>query len=255
MRPLAALPLYDWPEIRDATDGLWAALVTRLRAAGLEAPEALDRARDSRALWTDPALLLSQADPFAHVAGDASATRIICAPVYEAEGCGAGKVAAVILARRDGPEELGDIAGAPIAVASAQSLHGRPALLDALGPEAVGPTIAAGSARAAIRAVAAGEAQAACVDALSWALAQEHEPEAAALAPLGWTDPLPAPPFVTSALTETGARARIRAAIVETLVDPQSESLRRALRLARIVALADPDYDPARRLARLAAQD
>ena len=37
------LPMYDWPELRDATDGLWAALRDALRAEGVAAPEALSR--------------------------------------------------------------------------------------------------------------------------------------------------------------------------------------------------------------------
>jgi len=40
---VAALPMYDWPEIRAETDALWAGLRDRLRAAGIEAPETLAR--------------------------------------------------------------------------------------------------------------------------------------------------------------------------------------------------------------------
>ena len=68
---------------------------------------------------------------------------------------------------------------------------------------------------------------------------------------LGLTRPAPAPPFVTSALTASGDRARIRAALVETLVDPETAAIRAELRLSRIVAFADTDYDDARALARL----
>ena len=34
----AALPMYDWPELTDATDRLWAALRDGLRAEGVAAP-------------------------------------------------------------------------------------------------------------------------------------------------------------------------------------------------------------------------
>ena len=255
MTAAAALPLFDWPELREATDGLWAAVAQHAAKAGIEAPE-LDRGRAPAALWADPGLLLSQADAHAHVAGAAAATRLICTPVYEAEGCGAGKVAAVFLVRREdadrgGAQGLSALAGARFAVA-ADSLCGAPALVDALGRPAVGELATRPDARAAIRALAEGEAEGAAVDALAWALARTHEPAAAGLAAIGWSDPLPAPPFVTSALTETGTRARLRGALVEALVEPATEPFRRALRLARIVAFADPDYDPARRLAALA---
>ncbi|MDN2580354.1 PhnD/SsuA/transferrin family substrate-binding protein [Aquibium sp. ELW1220] len=40
---IAALPMYDWPEARAEVDALWAAMRDRLRAAGIEAPDALCR--------------------------------------------------------------------------------------------------------------------------------------------------------------------------------------------------------------------
>jgi len=41
--PVAALPMYDWPEARGEIDALWAGLRTRFLAAGIEAPETLAR--------------------------------------------------------------------------------------------------------------------------------------------------------------------------------------------------------------------
>lgn len=40
---VAALPMYDWPELRAETDAQWAALREALRAAGIGAPERLAR--------------------------------------------------------------------------------------------------------------------------------------------------------------------------------------------------------------------
>ena len=39
--PVAGLPMYDWPEVRDAVDALWSAIVERLRANGIEAPNSV----------------------------------------------------------------------------------------------------------------------------------------------------------------------------------------------------------------------
>jgi ABC-type phosphate/phosphonate transport system substrate-binding protein len=185
------------------------------------------------------------------VAGDARATRIICAPVYETEGCGAGRYSSAIVARRGraaGPEAL---RGARFAVNGFDSLSGWALLLDALGADGIGEVEATGSHRASVQAVAEGRADAAAIDAVVWDLAQRFEPAARELEVVGWTAEAPAPPFVTSALRGSGERARMRAALVETLVAPETAAIRAELRLARIVALADPDYDPARRLASL----
>ena len=63
---IAALPMYDWPELRAETDARWAAIRDRLRAAGIEAPEHLTRENtpsgelDLAALWRHPGLLLAQ---------------------------------------------------------------------------------------------------------------------------------------------------------------------------------------------------
>ena len=43
MTGIAALPMYDWPELRAETDRLWATLRDGLRAVGVSAPDALDR--------------------------------------------------------------------------------------------------------------------------------------------------------------------------------------------------------------------
>lgn len=246
---LAALPLYDWPELREATDALWAALAPRLEKIGLNPAEALAHDRPAEALWDDPDLLFSQACGLPHVAGVARGTRILCAPVYEAEGCGAGRYSAALVARRgaaDGPEAL---RGARFAANGPDSLSGWALLLDLMGPDGVGEVLWTGAHRDSIRAVAEGRAEAAAIDAVVWDMAQRFEPAAAELEVVGWSAEAPAPPFVTSALRGSGDRARIRAALVDTLVDPDTAAIRAELRLARIVAFADTDYDPVRRLA------
>ncbi len=43
--PVAALPMYDFPEISEANDALWRRIASALRAKGVEAPAALERAR------------------------------------------------------------------------------------------------------------------------------------------------------------------------------------------------------------------
>lgn len=67
---IAALPMYDWPEVRAEVDAQWAAIRDRLRAAGVAAPEVLTRRnadlppvqrgirdRDGQVIAPDPATL------------------------------------------------------------------------------------------------------------------------------------------------------------------------------------------------------
>ncbi len=245
----ATLPLYDWPELRDPTDAFWEALGPRLAAVGLPAPAALERGGSDADAWEDPDLLFSQTCGLPHVAGAARATRLIAAPVYEVQGCGAGRYSSAIVARADGARDLASLRGVRFAANGPDSLSGWAALVAAFGAEGIGEVLWTGAHRASIIAVAEGRAEAAAIDAVVWDLALRFEPAAASLRVVGWTDPAPAPPFVTSALRESGDRARIRAALVETLVDPATAGIRAELRLARIVAFADPDYDLVRKLA------
>ncbi|MDN2568025.1 PhnD/SsuA/transferrin family substrate-binding protein [Aquibium sp. A9E412] len=137
-RMIAALPMYDWPEIRAETDAEWAGLAARLRAAGLAAPPRLARSngdlpavpggiRDRRGravapdpatlppdaldvgtLWRHPDLFLAQTcwgplettDLAAHVA-------VVGQPDYSAYAGGAGPDYASALLMRRG-------AGAPV---------------------------------------------------------------------------------------------------------------------------------------------
>ena len=248
---VAALPMYDWPELRAETDAFWAALSARLARIGLPAPERLDRDRPAAEVWADPALLFSQTCGLPYVAGAARGTRIVAAPVYAVEGCGAGTYRSALVTRRDGPSRAEDLSGARFAANGPDSLSGWALLLALVGPEAIGAVVWTGAHRASVIAVAEGRADAAAVDAVAWDFAERFEPAAAELQVIAWTPAAPALPFVTSSLTPSGDRARIRAALVDTLVDGATAELRRELRLSRIVAFADTDYDEARRLAAL----
>ncbi|MDP2734302.1 MAG: hypothetical protein Q8O63_14555, partial [Hoeflea sp.] len=53
MTGAASLPMYDWPEIRAATDAVWAAIRSELSQRGIDAPARLDRSADPEPLWSD----------------------------------------------------------------------------------------------------------------------------------------------------------------------------------------------------------
>ncbi len=57
---VASLPMYDFPQIREATDSIWQRTREYLLRQGIDAPRKLNRSQDSRDLWSQPNLLLSQ---------------------------------------------------------------------------------------------------------------------------------------------------------------------------------------------------
>jgi ABC-type phosphate/phosphonate transport system substrate-binding protein len=252
--PVAGLPMYDWPELRWATDALWQAIATRLRDAGIPAPAALDRGRTAAALWADPALVLGQTCGWPYVSSLRGRVRLVATPCYRAEGCDGPTYRSLILVRRDEPAAgLRAMTGRTAAVNDRASLSGWVALAAAMRRHAGGVplrTVPSGSHRASMRMVADGAADLCAADAVCWALALRHDLEVTdRLRVLAATPPLPALPFICAAGLPWPADA-IRAALDAALADPGIAEARDALLLAGTVALPDEAYD---RVADLAA--
>ena len=135
---VAALPMYDWPELAAATDRLWAALRDALRAAGIAAPERLTRDRALMAVWLDPQLVLSQTCGLPIVRELAGRVAIIGAPDYGVPGCPPGFYRSVVVVRADDPREtLAAFRGARLAINGRDSQSGYGAMLHHVG--AAGP--------------------------------------------------------------------------------------------------------------------
>lgn len=131
---IAALPMYDWPEVRAETDARWAEMRDRLRAVGIAAPERLTRRNadmqpvpggirddkgrviapdpaslppdglDLSTLWRNPALLLSQScwGPM-EVTGLSEHVRVVGQPDYsDVEGGKGAFYSSAIVMRREG---------------------------------------------------------------------------------------------------------------------------------------------------------
>ncbi len=196
MNAVASLPMYDWPEVRAATDAWWAALRDALRARGLAAPEAL--ARDAPH-WEDAGLVLSQTCGMPYRLRLHGCVTLIGALDYGLAGCAPGWYrSALVVGAGDRRAAAADFAGSRFAWNAADSQSGRAALEEALGPLDPGRALVSGSHRGSIRAVARGEAEIAAIDAVSWRLAEAWEPAAAGVRVLGWTRPTPGLPLITA---------------------------------------------------------
>ena len=60
LKPVASLPMYDWPQVRPQLERLWARVAEALAAANIPAPAQLSHAEIAGNNWTDPGLVLSQ---------------------------------------------------------------------------------------------------------------------------------------------------------------------------------------------------
>lgn len=247
---IAALPMYDLPELRGATDRCWAFLRDRLRAGGLDAPETLDRALPLDTLWTRPDLLFAQTCGRPYATSLRGVVRLLGTPCYAAEGCDGPRYRSWLVVRDDDPAgELGALAGRRVAINAADSQSGHHALRAALAAAGLtraflGPAIVTGAHRASLLAVAARDADLCAVDCVTWALLRRHAPTTlAGLRRIGTTPDAPGLPLVTGAATPRSARAALSRALRAMLDAPELAACRNALLLQDIAPLRDADYD------------
>ena len=236
---IAALPMYDRPETARANDRLWAATRDRLRADGLDAPEALTRGADPWAIWRAPELVLAQTCglPFrAHLHPD---VQLVGTPDYGLPGCPPGHYASVFVARSgEARRALPAFAGHPFAVNDGLSQSGWAAPVAHVPALARGPVVVTGGHRASARAVAEGRADLAALDAQSWRLIRRHDPFAAGLVEVARTAPSPGLPLICAPGQPAGAIARAVAAAIEAL----SAGDRATLDIAGFVTIPAADY-------------
>jgi ABC-type phosphate/phosphonate transport system substrate-binding protein len=238
--------MYDLAEIRWATDALWSAIAARLVAAGIAAPPALSRGPAVHQLWADPALLLSQTCGNPYVRTYRDRLRLVATPRYAAPGCDGPRYRSVLIVRADAPgEDLADFRGAVCAVNGWDSLSGWVALAAALPePRFFRAALVTGAHADSVAAVAAGEADIAAIDCVTYALLQRHRPAATAgLRVIGRTALAPSLPLVTRRDVDDGTVEVLRSALRDALADPALAEARAALLIEGIEILGDADYD------------
>lgn len=197
---IAALPMYDWPEIRSATDAWWTGLARHLRAAGIkDVPDSLCREIGPPAIWEHPDLLLAQTCGLPLVRRYRDRLQVVATPCYAAEGCDGPTYRSAILVRADSPIDRPQAAdGAAVAFNAPDSLSGHLALRLACGGVRFRAAIETGSHAASMATVQAGRADLCAIDCVTWAIARRHRPALTdGLRVIAWSPPMPALPYVT----------------------------------------------------------
>ena len=172
---IAQLPMYDWPEVRVATDALWAEIHTALQKRGIASPDTLDREEATETAWLSPRLLLSQTCGLPLVQDLCDQVAVLGRFTYQGLSA-TGDYHSVIVVRQsesiDHPEAL---RGQRAAINHEDSYSGCLALkrwagkLDAENAFFTS-VIATGSHRDSVCAVANGFADTAAIDYVSWCL-------------------------------------------------------------------------------------
>lgn len=252
LTPIASLPMYDWPDMQPAVNRLWAEIATRCRAAGLAAPDSLDRRADYASPWIDPGLVLSQTCGYPYVKSLRGRAVLVGAPVYEAPGCAGPTYRSMMIVRDEDPvEAVPMLRGRRAAINDHASQSGYSALRAIIAPYAgggrfFGAVIESGGHRASMRAVAEGRADVAAIDCVSWALAGRHEQSTVArLRVLTQSPVAPSLPYITSATAVARDRswpARLRE-IVRQSIGTDPAYFRKELLLVDVESIEDAAYD------------
>lgn len=252
----AALPMYDFPELRGATDAWWTGLAGHLRAEGIsDVAATLDRSRRIEEQWSDPALLFGQSCGYPVTHAYADVLRIVATPRHAVRGCEGGLYHSVIVVREDAPiVELGDLRGRTAVINDPTSQSGTNAFGALLAPllgassergaRFFRDVLLSGSHAGSLAMVQDGRAEVASIDCVTFALlARWRKPALEGIRVLDKTASVPALPYVTSRTTSAETLARIRTALANAATDPALAPVRADLLLEGVTVLPDTEYD------------
>jgi len=247
---VASLPMYDLPELRAATDALWAGVGRALAARGVaEIPSALCRDRALPSVWLDPDLLLSQTCGYPLVRALAGRVQIVATPRYRVPLCQGSWYRSVVVVPRDSTAgSLADLAGSVCAVNEPDSHSGMNGLRALVAPLAGGRrffrrVVWTGAHRASLELVAHGQADLAAIDCVSLALFERALPELVErVRPIDATAPCPGLPIITRGEASAGELASMRAALADVERDPDLAAPRDALLLDSFEVLSAEVY-------------
>ncbi|MCO6391971.1 PhnD/SsuA/transferrin family substrate-binding protein [Aliihoeflea aestuarii] len=218
--------MYDWPEVHDETDALWSAIGGALRKAGIDAPQALTRETGNlHAFWRRPDILFAQTCWGPMRDGLEDHVHLVGQPDYSGVEGGEGEAYRSVILMREGEaaplsvtvaERRDLLTGRRFAYNQPDSMSGYLALEADLGSlKAFSKKIPTGGHRASIRAVMDERADFCAIDCKSWDLAKRHEPGAADLVPIAWTQPRKGLPYIAGKRVGIDKAAEMRAALLD----------------------------------------
>jgi len=234
---IAMLGMYDMPAIQGANDRYWQAIRARLG----HGPAYLTRDMDYLEMWESPDLVLGQTCGLPYRAQLFGKVAKIATPDYGLEGCPPGYYRSNIVVRAsEADRPLHAFCGTRFAFNENMSQSGWAGPLMHLS--AAGLTIhqafATGAHVNSAHAIAEGRADIAGIDALTWALLQEHDPVTAELRVIDTTSPVPGLPYITALSNDPVPMA----AAIEAAIGDLAPEDRAALHLKGLVQIGDDDY-------------
>lgn len=244
MANIAALPMYDFPEIRAHTDRFWQGIRIELGKKGIDAPVRLTRGNDVMSEWKNPSLLFSQTCGLPYVKELSDITQIIGTPDYDISSDSIGMYHSVIInAKKDPRQSLSEMKNSSLAYNDAGSQSGLYALMYMLLCENGGATffsscLESGGHAKSVAMIANGQAEIAAIDAVSWRFIKKYHPDAAMVKVIGITPETPSLPYICNRAQD----AEVIGDAVERAIGDLASNDRRELGIRGIWRSRSVDY-------------
>lgn len=254
--------MYNLAEMQADNAAFWRAIRIEAEQLGVrDLPDTLDFARRPVPDRIEADTVLTQVCGWPLHTIHAGQAAILGVPVYAAEHCAGPLHAGVFVVHRDAAfRSVADLRGWRFVFNSVHSNSGmnlpRRAIAElANGKPFFGSIAETHSQPGNLERIARGEAEATCVDCVTFAFFRRHRPAMAEhLRILAATPPSPAIPFVTAAATPPTVTNSLAAALRRVATQPEWGEVRAAMLLQDIVPPAAVDYQvPARYAAEAAA--
>ncbi len=235
---IATLPMYDWPEVRAATDAWWHGLSKHLGVT-LQ----LERNADYTSAWRHPGLFFSQTCGYPFTHEFKGLLDYVSTPHYAAPGCDGATYCSLIFTRRALPPEA--FRNTNAAVNSRDSMSGMLALKLVFAPLAAGGKFFAGAIETgghinSLLAVRDGKADVCAIDSVCVAMARRYRPDyLEGLIEVARSPAVPGLPYVT----RSGDVGAIRAGLRAAFSDPQLQEARDHLFLSGNSVLQPQAYE------------
>jgi ABC-type phosphate/phosphonate transport system substrate-binding protein len=244
------MPWYDLPEVRDHTDALWKTIAAALAMRGLDGiPEKLDRDVPYGVDWNSKCLF-TQTCGYPIFTTSRSQFHVLGIPCYTAPGCESSLHRSFIVVPADSRmRELEELRGGTFAVNELDSNSGMNLPRRLFAPlnrdgRFFAERVISGSHVASIELVAAGEADAAAVDCVTYALLQRYRPSALTnIRILADTPASPAPPFATSARIDASVVTLLRDTLASFVHDPSNREICEPLLLGAVELADESAYE------------
>ena len=250
---VVTLPMYDLPEVADATTALLDALANELTRAGWPTRPSTNKPGDHRdhiAHWLDPSTALSQSCGLPYVEELDGRVAIVGTLQWHGIVDDRGHYRSkVVVAADHRAGSLADLCGARPVVNGRESLSGWCSLGVALAsvaddPSFVAPFVVAGSHIESLQRLRSGTADVTSVDPATYRLLERHRPDALVGTRVLTDGPrIPATPLITRIDTPIGLQ-EVRACVRRALDRPTLADALTLLGIDGLVAMDQADYLP-----------